>query len=174
MPFSDREAKDILDQIHSAWSDGDLEGTLACYADDLHYVCDTGGIAGGPLVITGKDQFRDFLQPVLESVKSTSTIDHFGFRRRVAHAFVSCTLTNRATGVKLVGNYTQIAKFRDGAISEMFEVHDVARMAAFWRLTLSEIDPPGAAVFKSLGAKKPIDWREQLPPTWPRGPGKLL
>lgn len=170
MRFRDTEARAILNEIHSAWTDGDLEGTLACYCDDLTYVCDTGGIAGAPLVIAGKEQFRDFLQPVIGSVESTSTIEHFQFRGAVAHCFVSCVLTNRTTGLKLIGTYTQVAKFRGGKISRMFEIHDVARMGAFWRLVLSEDDAPSASIFRSLGpgATRQVDWREQLPASWPK------
>ena len=170
MRVTESEAKNILEQAHLAWSEGDLDGTLACYRDDLRYVCNTGGFDGSPLCISGKDQFRDFLLPVIETVDSLSTVSHFRLEGQVARAFIDCTLSHRNTGLQLVGNYTQIVTFERGKILQMEELHDVARMAAFWRLVLSEEEKPAASIFKRSANDRQgkTDWRDQLPSGWPR------
>ena len=168
MRVTESEAKNVLEQAHQAWSEGDLDSTLACYCDDLRYVCNTGGFDGSPLCIAGKNQFRDFLLPVIETVDSLSTVSHFRLEGQVARAFIDCTLSHRNTGLQLVGNYTQIVTFERGKILRMDELHDVARMAAFWRLVLSEEEEPASSIFKAplhLEGER-VQWRDQLPKPW--------
>lgn len=168
MRVTESKARAVLEEAHLAWSAGDLDGTLACYVDDLRYVCNTGGFDGSPMCISGKNQFRDFLAPVMEAVDSHSTVSQFKLQQDSARAFIDCTLRHRSTGLQLVGNYTQIVTFASGKIMLMEELHDVARIAAFWSLVLSEEEEPAATIFEA-----PVDftgerlqWRDQLPKPW--------
>ena len=43
MSISASDARSVLHEAHSAWSEGDVEGTLAYYSDDLLYICNKGG-----------------------------------------------------------------------------------------------------------------------------------
>lgn len=165
MSISRANAMATLNDAHSAWSEGDLDGTLACYTDDLKYVCDTGGYDGGPLVVVGKEQFRDFLRPVIEVVSSASVVRHFVLAGDVGHGFVDCDLHHRTTDRKLVGTYTQIARYRAGKICQLFEIHDIARMADFWRLVLSEEETPAAAIIRARQLRS-MSWTKQLPKNW--------
>ncbi len=168
MPVNESYDEAVLQQAHLAWSKGDLDGTLACYSDNLRYVCNTGGFDGSPMCIAGKNQFRDFLAPVMETVDSHSTVSQFKLQDDSARAFIDCTLIHRNTGLQLVGTYTQIVTFERGKILQMDEFHDVARMAAFWRLVLSEEQEPASTIFKApmdLGVER-VQWRDQLPKSW--------
>lgn len=165
MGFSKASAEAALRDAHFAWSEGDLEATLACYSDDLKYVCDTGGFDGGPLAVIGKEQFRDFLRPVLQTLSSSSDVRHFTMTGEVGHSLVDCTLHHRITGQRLLGTYTQIARYRAGKICQMFEIHDLARMADFWRLVLSEEEEPAAAIVKAH-ERRSTSWKDQLPKNW--------
>lgn len=169
-----REAETILDEAHLAWTDGDVEGTLACYCDDLTYVCNTGGIDGAPLTICGKAQFRDFLLPVMETLDSSSFVSQFEFDDQIGCALIDCHLRHRKTELTLVGTYSQIVTFKGGKLSRLEEVHDVSRMAAFWRLVLGEEEEPALTIFKVPAEPEynPLSWRAQLPSGWPDRPRK--
>ena len=149
MRVTESKARAVLEEAHLAWSAGDLDGTLACYVDDLRYVCNTGGFDGSPMCISGKNQFRDFLAPVMEAVDSHSTVSQFKLQQDSARAFIDCTLRHRSTGLQLVGNYTQIVTFASGKIMLMEELHDVARIAAFWSLRLERGRRAGCHDFRS-------------------------
>lgn len=159
----------ILAAAHGAWSRMDLERTLSWYCDDLTYVCNTGGIDGGRLIIRGKDQFRDFLQPVIETVESKTEITQFKLVDGVARASIDCILRHRRSKLELVGSYIQIIKFVPGKISELEEIHDAQRMAAFWKLVLAEDDEPAASVRHASELSEPDGWRKQLPWKIPKG-----
>lgn len=162
------EAKAILQEAHSAWSVGDVDGTLACYCEELTYVCNTGGLDGQPLMVCGKAQFREFLLPVMEAVDSSTTISQFKFNDPTGRALIDCTLRHRKTGLELVGKYTQAVTFKRGRIWRLDELHDVARMAAFWQLVLSEEEAPTAKIIRPpvSGEGNRTSWRQQLPSKW--------
>ncbi len=162
LPRTSKE-KAILAATHGAWNRMDLERTLSWYSDDLTYVCNTGGIAGGELVIRGKDQFRDFLRPVIETVESKTEITQFKIVDGVARASIDCTLRHRRSKLELVGTYIQIVRFVPGKISHLKEIHDAPRMAAFWKLVLAEDEEPAATVKNAPELSKPDGWRNQLP-----------
>lgn len=164
-----REAETILDEAHLAWTLGDVEGTLACYCDDLTYICNTGGLDGAPLTICGKAQFRDFLLPVMEMLDSSSAVSQFELDDQIGRAFIDCNLRHRKTGLALVGTYSQIVTYKRGKLSRMEEIHDVSRMDAFWRLVLGEEEEPALTIFKLPAEPQhnQLSWREQLPTGWP-------
>lgn len=167
MGLTERDAKAILQAAHHAWTEGDVEGTLACYREDLTYVCNTGGIDGAPLEISGKVQFRDFLLPVMETVNSSTTVDQFRFEDETGRALIGCSLRHRKTGLELFGTYKQIVTFSGGKIMRMSEFHDASRMAAFWRLVLTEEEEPGLSIFRvPAQSETTLSWRGQLPPNW--------
>lgn len=169
MHLTGREAEAILRKAHLAWTEGDIDGTLACYSDDLTYVCNTGAVDGGPLTISGKPQFRDFLLPVMETVASWTAVSQFKFDGQIGRALIECHLHHRKTGLSLVGTYSQIATFKRGMLSRMEELHDVSRMVSFWRLVLSEEEEPTSSIFRMpAGSRSELSWREQLPPNWHR------
>lgn len=169
MPLTSHEAEAVLQEAHQAWTEGDVDGTLACYRDDLTYVCNTGSLDGGPLTISGKAQFRDFLLPVMETVDSSSVVSRFRFDDEIGRAFIDCKLRHRKTGLGLVGTYSQIVTFKRAKLARVEEVHDVARMAAFWRLVLSEEEEPASSIFRAPArGKTEVNWRQQLPPNWHR------
>jgi hypothetical protein len=160
-----RQSKEqgILAATHGAWTRMDLERTLSWYCDDLTYVCNTGGIDGGELVIRGKEQFRDFLRPVLEALESKSEIANFKMLDGVARASIDCTLRHRKSKLELVGTYIQIVKFAKGKILHLQEIHDAPRMEAFWKLVLAEVDEPSASVITRPLRAGQTSWRQQLP-----------
>jgi len=138
MTLNEHVAKSVLDAAHRAWSDGDVQGVLANYVDDLVYFCNTGGVNGGPLTIEGKAGLEAFLDSVVTVAQSMSVIESFQFDVGIGRARIACFIRHRKTGHTLSGSYRQIVSFRGSLICRVEEFHDAARMAAFWRLVKSE------------------------------------
>jgi hypothetical protein len=89
----------ILDRAHAAWSGGDVQGVLDCYADDFIYWCNTGGPNGTPLTITGRAAMAAFLSPVVEVAESMSVVDSFEYQAPIGRAQVSCFIRHKLTGM---------------------------------------------------------------------------
>jgi len=133
-------ARAMVEAAHAAWSNGDLEGVLAWYTEDATYMSNVGPTPDGePYMITGKQAMRGFLGAVLQVAESMSVVEHFVFENGVGRARVACYIRDKATGLVLSGTYRQKHTFRDGRIATLEEIHDAARMAAFWRLVGSHV-----------------------------------
>jgi ketosteroid isomerase-like protein len=138
MTLNEHVAKAVLDAAHRAWSEGDVQGVLTHYVDDLVYVCNTGGIDGGALTIEGKAGMAAFLDPVVVVAQSMSVVESFQFHAGIGRARIASFTRHRNTGHTLSGSYRQIVSFRGSRICRLEEFHDAAKMAAFWRLVKSE------------------------------------
>ena len=138
MSLNEFSAREILDAAHAAWSEGNVEGVLAQYVDDLIYWCNTGAPNGTALTIVGKAELRAFLQTIAEVAESVSVSDYFRYRDGLGRAKIDCYIRHKKSGLMLCGSYRQVVTFRDQKISRLEEYHDAARMAAFWRLIAGE------------------------------------
>ena len=134
MDLNEDRAREILDRAHAAWANGDIEGVLSEYAQDLTYWCNTGGPDGGALCIEGKDAFRAYLRALASTIESITIVDYFRFRDGVARAGVEFYIRHKATGHKLAGVYRQVITYRDSKILRLEQYHDAARRVAFWSL----------------------------------------
>lgn len=130
-------ARTMISAAHEAWSDGDVGRLLRLYHEDLIYVCN-GTDDGEPVILHGREQMRAFLEPVVAVAESMSTIDSFKFHEGVARLRCSCFIRHRATGHSLTGTYRQLVQYSEQGIARLDEYHDVARMAAFWRMVNGE------------------------------------
>lgn len=133
-----REAREILDKAHAAWSRGDLEGVLAQYADDLTYWSNVGGADGAPLTIVGKADFAASLASITDVAEGTSVSEWFRYSDGVGRTKVEHYVRHKQTSLTLSGSYRQIITFRNRKILRLGEYHDAAQMAAFWRLILDQ------------------------------------
>ena len=131
-------AREILDRSHAAWCEGDIEGVLACYSDNLYYWCNAGTSENTPYVLEGKPALRTFLRSITAVADSGSVAEYFKFADGVGRASIECFIRHRRTGLILSGSYRQIVTFRGRKIARLQEFHDAAKMAAFWRLVACE------------------------------------
>lgn len=135
MTTDEYTARAMVDACHAAWSRGDLNGLLSWYRDDAVYRCNIGpNNDGQAFVARGKGAIREFLAPVLLIAESMSVCDHFVFADDEARVQVSCFIREKRTGHTLSGTYRQKYKFESGLIACVEEIHDAAKMAAFWRM----------------------------------------
>jgi ketosteroid isomerase-like protein len=139
MAFDEFRARAILDAVHAAWSEADMDAMLRHYADDLVYWLNVGDPAGGPLKIVGKAGLRDFLVGIATVVESVSVVEYFRVADDgVGRSQIAAYVKHKVTGLALSGTYRQVITFRDGKIVRLEEYHDAAKMAAFWRLIADE------------------------------------
>jgi ketosteroid isomerase-like protein len=143
--IDEHRARLILNAAHAAWSNGDIEGVLNQYTDDLTYWSNTGAPDGGPLVIEGKDGLREMLNSIVAVAESVSVAEYFRFIDGTGRANIECYIRHKTTGHTMVGSYRQVVTYRGDRISRTDEFHDAARMAAFWRMITGE-----AAIEKAL------------------------
>ena len=134
MPMNALSARLLIDAAHLAWSNRDIAALLACYCDDIRYTCNVGPSGTEPFIAIGKQAMLDFLSPVLTVAESVSVVERFVFNEDVATSTVACFVKHKATGHVLSGTYRQIALFREGKIAQLDEIHDAARIAAFWKM----------------------------------------
>lgn len=76
MRVTESEAKAILQEAHLAWCEGDVDGTLDYYCDDLTYICNTGGLDGAPLLNDETFSHKD--DPPVDQRDSDHIRDHIG------------------------------------------------------------------------------------------------
>lgn len=145
MELDEHRARMILDSSHAAWSRGDVEGVLRHFVDDVAYCCNTGGPDGGPLVIIGKQAYREMLQPIADVAESVSVAEYFRFDNGIGRAKIDCYIRHKTTRHTLVGSFRQLVTYRGDKIARMEEFHDAAKMIAFWRMISGE-----AAIEKAL------------------------
>lgn len=138
MELNAHTAREILDATHAAWSKGDLETMSSWFADDMTYWSNTGSQDGSPLVIHGRTAHRAMLQSVFTVAESMSVTEHFQFSHGIGRAQVEAYIRHRQTGLVLSGSFRQIVTYRGDRILRLDEYHDAAKMAAFWRLVMSE------------------------------------
>lgn len=138
-------ARATVEACHAAWSRGDLDGLLTWFCDDIVYSCNNGPNGDGqPYILHGKAEIRDFLAPVLLIAESMSVCEHFVFEDDIGRAHIKCYIKEKRTGHTLNGTYRQNYRFRLGFVSSLEEIHDASKMAAFWRLVGSDVDPGGS------------------------------
>lgn len=128
------QAKDILEDAHTLWAKGDLEGVLAHYVDDCIYRSSTGGLEGVPLRVEGKAAYRAYLRPIMDANETVSSVIDFSYSTGLARARIAIFIRHRETGHKITTTYRQIVTFRENQISSIDEYHDVARLSTFWRM----------------------------------------
>lgn len=134
-------ARATVEACHAAWSKGDLDGMFTWFSDDVVYSCNVGPNGDGqPYVLHGKAAIRGFLSPILTIAESMSVCEHFVFENGVGRALVSCFIREKRTGLTLSGNYRQNYRFNLGLVSTLEEIHDAAKMMAFWRLVGSHVE----------------------------------
>jgi ketosteroid isomerase-like protein len=123
----------VIEAAHEAWNNGNVEGMLAAYVDDLTYVSNTGP-DGQSLVINGKADFRARFEPIMSIVEAKTFIEDFRFLGTTARIRFSTYVRHRETGHELTGTYREVCTFRGLKICKIEDFHDAARMAAFWQL----------------------------------------
>jgi ketosteroid isomerase-like protein len=136
--MDEHQARMLLQGTHAAWSNGNVEGVLAHYVDNLTYFCNTGGADGGPLLIEGKRDFREMLRSIVDVAESVSVPEYFRFADGVGRATIESYIRHKMTRHTLVGSYRQVLTFRDGRIERLEEFHDAAKMIAFWEMISGE------------------------------------
>jgi hypothetical protein len=105
MMLDEHRARLILNAAHAAWSNGDIEGVLNQYVDDLMYWSNTGAPDGGPLIIVGKDGLREMLNSIVAVAESVSVAEYFRFIDGVGRANIECYIRHKTTGHTMVGSY---------------------------------------------------------------------
>lgn len=140
MKLDARSFKDLIDAAHHAWSNGDVEGVLAQYADDLTFWSNVGGADEKPLTVVGKPAMRAFLQALAGETEGTAATEYFRYSGGLGRAKIEYYVRHKQTGLILTGSYRQITSFRDGKILRVEQYHDAARTAAFWRLIMREME----------------------------------
>ena len=128
-----------MEAAHVAWNAGSLEGVLDKYVDDLVYISNAEGENGGPLTIYGKEAFRHRFAPVLAAVESKTAIEGFHFQDGLARVRLSTFVRHRTTGHVLTGSFRQLMHFRQLQICKLEDIHDAAKMRAFWQLVQLEM-----------------------------------
>lgn len=139
MSLNEDTARALVEAAHAAWNAGDLEGVLQKYVDDLIYVSNVEGANGQPLVIHGKEAMRSYLCSFQDAVESKTAIESFYFENGIARIRLSAFVRHKRSGHVLTGSFRQIMQFRGFQISKLDDLHDAAKMNAFWRLVHSEI-----------------------------------
>ena len=131
--FDSHMAREVLDSVHNAWSQGEIELILSYYADDVIYWCNAG-LDGAPYTIEGKPGLRTFLHSIVSVAESATATEYFQFEDGIGRAKVEAYVRHRRTGHVLSGSFRQIVTYRGRKIAKVEEFHDAAKMAAFWRL----------------------------------------
>lgn len=127
------QAEAVVNAVHSAWSEGDLDRLLSYYCPDIIYTCN-GESGGLPVKLVGRDAMRQFLAPILVAAESVCVVDRFTFDGTVARTRVESSIKHRKTSFVLSGNFRQVMRFEGVQISHLDEFHDAAKLNAFWRL----------------------------------------
>ncbi len=122
--------------FNAAWDNNDVDGALACFADDAVYVvniADTGLSFGGKK--SGKAAIRAAF------VRMRSDFDVILYRPfpvsgddETLHGQVEFIYRHKHSGEDLSGRFRHVWTVRDGVIVRCEEYHDAARIEAFMRL----------------------------------------
>lgn len=125
----------IVETAHRLWGDGDLEGFLSCFTDDIvHNVNVDGQQVPFAASATGKEAVRRRLQLLLDTLE----VQAFVIESLIHTA--ECTKT-RVLGFykhKVTGERLDIfphfhAYVRDGLVYRLDEIHDAPYVEAFQR-----------------------------------------
>ena len=138
LPDAD-SAREIHDATHDAWSKGDIDRLVSYFVDDMVYWSNTGA-NGEPWVIEGKEANYANLKGIAAVAEGVTVSEHFQFRNGIARAKIDGYIRHRQTGHVLSETYRQIVTFRGFKIARLDEYHDAAKMAAFWRLVMSDVE----------------------------------
>lgn len=138
-------AKAILEDVHRAWSAGDIDATLRTFTDDIWFQRNAPDSESAPLIILGREMMEVFLRTINAKTTGMAVLKSFQFHAGIGRASVSYFLKDRDTGQTLSGTHRQIVMFRQMQISRMEQFHDAARLAAFFRL----INAPACATVMS-------------------------
>ncbi|MFT3730788.1 MAG: nuclear transport factor 2 family protein [Hyphomicrobium sp.] len=123
----------IVEAAHAAWRNGDIEAVLDQYVDDLVAITNAGP-DWQPMIIEGKAAMRARYAPIMDIIDSRTTILSFDFDGSSARIRFGAFLRHRATGLEMKGTYREMCTFRGDKIARIEDFHDVAKIAAFWRL----------------------------------------
>jgi ketosteroid isomerase-like protein len=126
-------ALSIVEAAHEAWNNGDIDGMLESYVDDMVSITNTGP-DGRQVVIEGKKAFRSRFEPVLSVLDTKISIAAFHLEGKTARIRFRTYLRHYATGFEMTGTYREICTFRGNRIWKIEDFHDAARMTAFWKL----------------------------------------
>ena len=95
--ISKAKAQEALFGIHDAWNERDIERFLSFCVDDLAYWINVG--PGGGLILFGKDQVRQRLEP-WDNVESRSVPRDFTFKDGVIRANIEFSMKNLSSWAK--------------------------------------------------------------------------
>lgn len=121
------------------WNDGDLEGLLDCFTDDIVYTVNVDGqevpYAGNTV---GKDQMRARLLVLLDNlVVNAFVIESLVHEKEFSRAMVLGYYRHKRTGERLDVKIRFRFWVKDGLITRMEENHDAPYVEAFQRFVRS-------------------------------------
>jgi ketosteroid isomerase-like protein len=131
--ISEEMARELIYALHDAWNKRDIEALLSVYADDFSFWANVGGPDGGPLVMNGKADLRQFFE-VWKDFDCLSVPQNFHFENGVGRCSVEFYICDPRSGLKHASTYRQLLTYRDDRILRMEQYHDARAMAAFLSL----------------------------------------
>lgn len=136
MAVSEAIARQLIYALHDAWNKRDLDALLAVYVDDVSFWANAGGPDGGPLVMNGKAELREFFM-VWKNFDCLSVPQNFRFENGVGRCHVEFYIRHPHSGLQHASSYRQIATYRDDRIQRLEQYHDAKAMEAFLALMSS-------------------------------------
>ncbi len=143
-PLNFDTAKAIVEEVHRAWSAGDIDAVLRTYSDNIWFQRNAIDADSPPLVICGREAMGSFLRAIDAKATGMAVLKNFEFHAGIGRTRVSYFLEDRVTGQSFSGTYRQIVMFRQMQISRMEQFHDAARLTAFFRLIKSSTSQSSA------------------------------
>jgi ketosteroid isomerase-like protein len=127
------EERAVFRLAHRLWNDGDLDGFMACLADDIVYTVNVNGVPYAASA-TGKDEVRGRLQLLLDTfVVNAFVVEHLVHEKDSSRSTVLGYYKHRKTGERLDIRPRFRGWVKDGLVTRIEEHHDAVYIEAFER-----------------------------------------
>lgn len=138
-----RSGRATVEDFNAARENDDIDGALACFADDAVYVLH---IADTALSFGGEKSGKDAIRSAFDRMRSD--FDFILYRPfplsgdgEAVRGQVEFIYRHKHSGEHLSGRFRLVWTVRDGLIVRCEEYHDAARIEAFMRLFGGELKP---------------------------------
>jgi ketosteroid isomerase-like protein len=127
------EERAVVREAHLRWGEGDLDGFMSCFSDDVVHSVNVEGV---PYASTaaGKAEMRGRLQLLLDTfVVDAFVIDTLVHEKDVSRSTVLGYYKHKKTGERLDVKLRFRAQVKDGLVIRLEEILDAAYIEAFER-----------------------------------------
>ena len=126
----------VLEAAYASWATGDLDATMASFADDVVFIIHLPPEVA-PFVgeARGKDQLRPRLQTIIDDFDFIEYVPlQIVAAGEILHSRVAFLYRHKTTGLEYDGTMRHVWRVEGDKIVRFEEFHDAERVRTFFRL----------------------------------------